>query len=147
MQGEEQRRAERVRARQREAGHFVVMLVRVVALEKIRLDFQDPIEAERVALQNLIERNSASLGFVNDRRRIHRTNPLLDRHNLFRRYETGLVDYDNVGEGGLRLMRGLELADETLGVDHGHDRVEPGASARVLIDEECLSHRRLGSSG
>lgn len=64
--GEKARRVQRTIARERKAGHPFVMFVGVVTIEKIRLDFENPAEAEGVALQNHIERDSATLSLMDD---------------------------------------------------------------------------------
>jgi hypothetical protein len=116
----------------------------VLALEKIGFHLEDPVEAECVALQNLIKFNSASLSFVNNRGRIHCAYSAFDRQKFTRAHEISLVNNDNVREGDLflRLLGGSELADEMFGVDHSHDRIELRASAYVFVDKERMRHRR-----
>src|SRR5580704_1530262 len=126
------------------------MLMRVVAVEEIGLHLQDTIETEGAAFKNLIKLDSASLGFMDERGRIHRADSTLYRQQLFPAHEIGLVEDNNVGEGDLLLRLGgaVELTDEMLGVDHGHDRVELGVPAHVFVDEEGLRHRRrIGETG
>lgn len=104
--GKELCRVERAIAHERKAGHLIVVFVRVIAIEKIGLRVQDAVEAECVAMQNLIQRNSASLGLVYDRGRIHRSDSPLHRQQLLGADEIGLIEEDNVRERDLFLRLG-----------------------------------------
>ncbi len=117
------------------------MLMRVVAVEKIRFDLQNPVEAEGVPLKNLIERNSASLGFVNGVVGfIERTRFLIARSSSG--VARSVLLMMTMSAKAICSCASGAVSSWALGVDHGHDRVELRASAHVFIDEECLSHRR-----
>ncbi len=64
--------------------------------------------------------------------------------NCFRRNQIGLVEQDDVRKGDLvlRLRRILQPFLQPLGVRHGHDGVELGLAADILVDEEGLRDRR-----
>ena len=113
---------------------MIVMMVVVVtvAFEEFRLDIEDAVEVEGVALQHFAQRDLGALGLVHSGVRIDAADARLDLGQLFGRHQVGLVDQDDVGEGDLvfRLGRVLEPVIEPLGVGDRHHGVELGARAR-----------------
>src|SRR5579864_6649090 len=125
----------------------VIMAMRMtvaVAFQKRRLDVEDAVEIEGVAVQNFVERNLGTLRLVQAGIGIDAADTRLDVAQLFGRDQIGLVDEDDVGKGDLVLGLGgvLEPVVEPLGIGDGDHGVELGAPPDVLIDEEGLRHRR-----
>ena len=128
----------------------MIVVVTVAGVQELRLDVEDAVEIEGVAAEHFVERDLRALGPVQLGVGIDGADAGLDLAQFGRRHQVGLVEQDHVGEGDLvlRLGRILEPVLEPLGVGHGHHRVEPGAAADVLVDEEGLRHRRrIGEAG
>jgi hypothetical protein len=73
-----------------------------------------------------------------------------DRCKLVGGNQIGLVEEHDVGEGELllRFVSMIDLAQEMLGIDHGHDGVELGLAADIFVHEEGLrDRRRIGEPG
>ena len=122
----------------------IVIVVMIVGLEERRLDVEDALEIERVAVQHLVERDLRALRAVQLGIGIDAADARLDLAQLGVGHQIGLVDQDHVREGDLvlRLGRVLQPVAQPLGVRDGHHRIEPGLVADVLVDEEGLRHRR-----
>ena len=75
---------------------------------------------------------------MDDCRRIDRTDTTFQLRQFAGRHEIGLVEKDDVGKGTLfqRLMTVLQPLVDMAGVEHRHDRIEPGPSPNVLVDKE-----------
>src|SRR5579872_420351 len=77
----------------------VIMAMRVivaVAFQKRRLDVEDAVEIEGVAVQNFVERNLGTLRLVQAGIGIDAADTRLDVAQLFGRDQIGLVDQDDV---------------------------------------------------
>src|SRR5580692_1310022 len=119
---------------------IVVMMIVTVAFEKFRLDVEDAVEIEGVALQHFAQRDLGALGLVHPRVWIDAADARLDFGQLLGRHQVGLIDQDHVGKRDLVLgfRRVLQAVVEPFGVGDGHHRVELGAPSDVLVDEEGL---------
>src|SRR6185437_7256554 len=130
---------------------MVVMMVVIsaVAVQKSRLDFEDAVEIEGVAVQHFVERDLGALRLVQPGVRIDAANAGLDVAQFFGRDQVRLVEQDHIGKRDLVLGLGrvLEPVVEPLGVGDGNHGVELGAPADVLVHEKGLRHRRrIGQS-
>ena len=81
----------------------VVVVIMRFGVEEMRLDSQDTVEIEGVALQNRGQRHIGAHSPMHDGIGINATNPGLDFGQLPAVDEIGFVENDNVREGDLRL--------------------------------------------
>src|SRR4051812_10419670 len=124
----------------------MVMIVRVsvpVALQELGLDLQDAVEVERVAAEDLGQRDPATLGPVHLGIRVDPADSRLHLAQFIGRDQIGLVEQDDVGERDLvlGLRRILEPLQQPFGIGDRHHGVKLGLAADVLVHEEGLRDR------
>ena len=114
---------DRPRVAQRHTGDRIIVLMCVLAQE-VRLNGQDAVQVEGASIQNIRWRYRTTLGAVDDRGRVDRTQPRLQGRQLVRRNQIRLVKQDDVCKGNLfrRLVTVVEPCHHVLGVDDGDDR-------------------------
>ena len=119
-------------------------------MEKLRLDVEDALEIERLAVEHLVERDLRALRAMQLGIGVDAADARFGLAQLGLGHEIGLVDQDHVGERDLvlRLRRVLEAVAQPFRVRDRHDRIELGLVLHVLVDEERLRHRRgVGEPG
>ena len=87
---------------------MVVVMV-VAGFQELRLDVEDAVEVERVAVEHGGERQRAAFGAVQARVGVDAADAGLDLAQVGITDEVGLVDQDHVGEGDLVLRFGRVL--------------------------------------
>ena len=127
---------------------MIVVPMIVATLKELRLDVEDAVEIEGVAVEHLGDRDRAALGAMERAHRVDGRGARFDLAQVGVADEIGLVEKDHVGEGDLVL--GLEgVAQPVLEparVGDGDDGVELRLAADRLVDEEGLRHRRGSAS-
>ena len=126
------------------------MVMVVAALEELRLDVEDAVEVEGVAVEHLGDRDRAALGAMEARIGIDAADARFDLAQIGVADEIGLVEQDHVGEGDLVLGLGrvAQPVLEPARIGDGDDGVELRLAADRLVDEEGLRHRRrIGEPG
>src|SRR5471030_106108 len=134
----------------RQALHLFLMIVVVAVLEEVGFELEDAVQVERALVEDGRELDLALLGLVDARVGIDRVDLVLDLLEVVGAHQVELVEQDHVGEGHLFLRFGAlaELAEEVLGVDHGHDRVEARPGLHVVVGEEGLRNGAgIGEAG
>ena len=121
----------------------------IVLGEEIRLEFEDTVEIERAALQNIRQRHLAAFGAVQLGIRIDAAYPAFDLGQFGRGHQIGLVEHDDVGEGDLVLGLGriLQPLAQPFGVGDRNHGIKPRIILHVLVDEKGLrDRRRIGNA-
>src|SRR4029078_8737723 len=123
---------------------MVVLVVMNIGLEERRLNLENAIEIEGIPDADFSNIDLGALRAVQPRIRIESTNSCLECAQLFRGYQVGLVDQDDIGKGDLVLCfrRVFEAIHEQLAVGNGDSRIQFGPRTTRLVHEECLRDRR-----
>ncbi len=130
---------------------IMAVVIVVLGLEERRLEVEDAVEVEGVAVEHRVERHGAALRPVQLGVGIDGADARLDLAEFGRAHEIGLVEHDHVGEGdlvlGLRARRrggrSAILASATVTTAS-----RPRLLLHVVVDEEGLRHGRgIGEAG
>ncbi len=118
----------------------ILMRMRVFGVQKLRLDLEDALQVEGIAVQHFIDRHIAFRRLVKFRIRVDGADAAFDLGQLFRRHEIDLIEQDDIGEGDLifRFRRIFQPLRQPFGVGDRDDRVEACRLLHVGIDEEGL---------
>jgi hypothetical protein len=129
----------------------MVMVMRMrFGVEKMRLDFEDAIKIEGVALQNRRQWHIGACRPVYRRVGIDAAYARLDFRKLFPIDEISFVENDHVCEGDLRfrLWRVVEAVSEPFGVGERNHGVETRYVLHIGVDKKGLRDRgRVGKTG
>ena len=112
-------------------------------VEEAGFERQLMVEVEGVDVDDLFDAQVALGGAVDLGDAVDPADPVFEMVELVRGDEVDLVEQDAVGEGDLFLGFGgvIDVQGDVLGVDDGHDAVEPETGLEILIGEEGLGDR------
>jgi len=126
------------------------VFVRVVAFEKIRFERQNAAEVEGPAIEDIGQRNLASLRSVQLCVGVDRADPRFDLRQFGGGDKVDLVQQHHVGKPDLllRFVAVGQPVDQETRIGNRDDRVEPGLGAHLVVDEKRLRDRcRIGKTG
>ena len=128
---------------------MIVIVIVVLGLQKLRLQFEDAVEIEGLAVEHGVERDIAFPGAVQFGVGIEAANARLDLFQFVLVHKVDLVEQDDIGENDLVLgfRRVLEAGGQEFGVGDGDDGVEPRLVLHVGVHEKGLRHGRRDRRG
>ncbi|ENN87451.1 hypothetical protein RHSP_28281 [Rhizobium freirei PRF 81] len=124
-------------------------VILVIVLEEVRIVLEGAFEVEGALVQHAGEIDAGTGRLVDAGGRVDGANDVLDLGQLFRRYEIGLVDDDDVGKGDLvfGFAAVLQAQRQVLGVDECDDGIKFGLGADIVVHEEGLGDgNRIGKA-
>ena len=128
----------------------MIMMRMIIRFEKVRLQLQDTIEIESLALQHSVERHIRFHATMQRRIGVNAPDARLDLRQFFFCHQIGLVQNDDVGESDLRFRFGrvFQTVAQPFGVSERHHRIKLRRIFDVGVDKEGLRHRRrIGEAG
>ncbi len=122
----------------------------ILGLQEFRVNLGGPAEVEAADVEHAVKGDIAVAGHVDRRNGVNPADPRLERIQLLRGDEIGLVQQDDVGKRYLLhgLVIGVEVGGDVLCVDHRDDGVEAEVAAHLVVGEKGLRHGcRVRQSG
>jgi hypothetical protein len=115
----------------------------IFRLQELGIDFLGPFQVEAPHVQDAVQRDSAVPGPADGGDGVDAADSRLERVEVPRGDEVGLVEEDDVGKRDLlhRLITGVEVRPDVLCIHDRHDGVEPEVAAHLVVGEEGLGNR------
>ena len=129
---------------------MVMVMVRMLVLQKIRINIELGVQVEAVEIEHVLDRHLAEMHHALRRARVHVAQAVLERLQFLGIHQIGLADENTVGKTHLaaRFLALIELGGGVFGVHQGQNRVQQIGLGHLVVHEKGLRHRAgIGQAG